>query len=281
MATLTDTHNPTERQLNFRREYQAQIHPLYSGPVHIGVIYVVGLSVIGWCVSRLQGASWEWLLVVPVFFFSNMFEWWIHKYVMHRLRDVFAVRAIYDRHTRQHHQYFTDNEPTISTVKEFRIVFFPWRVLIVLAVAGGVLGYVTGQLLNPNAGYVVFITMIGHYMVYETFHFCCHVPDNWFVRNMPFVNTIRRHHAAHHNMGIMMHINMNLTFPIADWALGTSDLNRGLLGHLFNGFDERYVKEELKPVIARFRTAKTQDERCTLDGPKLDSEEARTLATAS
>ena len=41
MAELTDTHNPTERQLDFRREYQAQIHPLYSGPVHIGVIYAV------------------------------------------------------------------------------------------------------------------------------------------------------------------------------------------------------------------------------------------------
>src|SRR4051812_18506102 len=75
---FADTHNPTERQLKFRDQYQAQIHPLYSGPVHIGVIYLVGLSVIGWCVSRLQGAGWEWLLVVPVFF-SNLFEWWIHK----------------------------------------------------------------------------------------------------------------------------------------------------------------------------------------------------------
>jgi hypothetical protein len=78
-----------------------------------------------------------------------------------------------------------------------------------------------------------------------------------------------------------MHVNMNLTFPIADWALGTSDLNRGLLGHHFNGYDERFVKEELKPIMARFRTAQTQDERCTLDGPKLDADEARTLATAS
>ena len=42
-------------------------HPLYSGPVHIGVIYVVGLSMIAWCVSRLENASWEWLLVIPVF----------------------------------------------------------------------------------------------------------------------------------------------------------------------------------------------------------------------
>ncbi|MEP7085473.1 MAG: fatty acid hydroxylase family protein, partial [Betaproteobacteria bacterium] len=93
-------------------------------------------------------------------------------------------------------------------------------------------------------------------------------------------NTIRRHHTAHHNMGIMMHCNMNLTFPVADWAMNTSDLQRGLFGHLFNGYSERHVKDELKPMIARFRTAKTQDERCTLDGPRLNAEEITTLARA-
>jgi len=267
----------TERQRKFRERYVAEISSWYNGLVHIGVMYAAGMAAIWWCASRMQGATWEWLLIIPVAIAGNFGEWALHRYVMHRLRDVYAVRAIYDRHTRNHHQYFTDNDATFHTVKEFRIVFFPWRVLAVLAIAGGAIAYVVGQLVNTNAGYVVFITMIGHYMVYETLHFFCHVPDNWFVRNMPFVNTIRRHHIAHHNMGIMMHVNMNLTFPIADWAMGTSDLRRGLLGHLLNGMDERYVKEELKPVIARFRTSETQNARCTLDGPKLEQEEIATI----
>ncbi len=270
----------TERQRKFREKYLSEISPWYHGLVHVGVMYAAGIAAIWWCVSRMQGATWEWLLIVPVAIAGNFGEWAMHKYVMHRKIDVFALRAIYDRHTRQHHQYFTDNEPTIDTVQEFRIVFFPWRVLIVLAVMGGLLGSIVGQLINANAGYVVFITMIGHYMLYETFHFCCHVKDNGFVRNMPFVNTIRRHHAAHHNMGIMMHCNMNLTFPVADWAMKTSDLKRGLIGHLFNGYSDAHLKAELKPVIARFRTSETQDQRCTLDGPKLSEDELRTLSQA-
>jgi hypothetical protein len=268
----------TDRQRAFRAKYVSEISPWYSGLLHIGVMYAAGIGAIVWCVSRMQNPTWEWLLVVPVALAGNFVEWAMHKYVMHRLIDVFALRAIYDRHTRQHHQYFTDNDHTIGSVKEFRIVFFPWRVLMVLGVAGGLLGWLTATLINPNAGYVVFITMLGHYMVYETFHFCCHVPDNAFVRKMPLINTIRRHHAAHHNMGIMMHCNMNLTFPVADWAMKTSDLNRGLLGHLFNGNSEEHVKPELKPVVARFRTAETQNERCTLDGPKLSDDELRALA---
>jgi hypothetical protein len=268
----------TERQRKFREKYLSEISPWYNGLLHIGVMYTAGIGAILWCLSRMQGATWEWLLVIPVAIAGNFAEWAMHLKVMHRLRDIYAVRAIYDRHTRQHHQYFTDNDVTIDTVKEFRIVFFPWRVLMVLAVGGGLLSIAMGYLVNPNAGYVTFITMIGHYMVYETFHYCCHVHDNWFVRNMPFINTIRRHHTAHHNLGIMMHLNMNLTFPIADWAMGTSDLDRGLLGHLFNGYSEKHVKEELKPIMARFRTSEIQETRVTLEGPKLTEEESRTLA---
>jgi len=72
-----------------------------------------------------------------------------------------------------------------------------------------------------------------------------------------------------------MHYNMNLTFPIADWFMGTSDLRRGLAGHLFNGYSNAHVKDELKPIIQRFRV---DDSRVTLDGPQLTDEELRVLA---
>ena len=265
----------SERQRRFREQYKSDISPLYSGLLHIGVMYAAGIGAIWYCLTQLQGVTWEWLIAIPVFIAGNFAEWAMHKYVMHRKIDVFALRAIYDRHTRQHHQYFTDNDITIDTIREFRIVFFPWRVLMVLGVGGLGLGLIAALLFNANAGYVVFMTMVGQYVIYETFHYCCHVHDNAFVRNMPFINTIRRHHTAHHNQGIMMHYNMNLTFPIADWFMGTSDLRRGLLGHLFNGYDERHIRDELKPIIQRFRV---DDSRVTLDGPELTDEERRVLA---
>jgi hypothetical protein len=235
----------SERQRQFREEYKAQIHPLYSGLLHVGVMYAVGITVIAWSLSQMHNATWEWLLVVPVFFFSNLFEWWIHKYVMHRLVDVWALRAIYDRHTRQHHQYFTNNEMTVDGAREFRIIFFPWRALFTFIGMGTPFAIALGWLVEANAGYVLMVTIVGQYLIYETFHYCCHVHENAFVRLCPFVNTIRRHHTAHHNQGIMMERNMNLTFPVADWFMGTSDLDRGLVGHIFNGYNTKYVKPEL------------------------------------
>jgi hypothetical protein len=39
---------------------------------------------------------------------------------------------------------------------------------------------------------------------------------------------------------------MNLTFPIMDWLLGTSDLDRGLIGHIFNGYSTKHVRKDLR-----------------------------------
>ena len=264
----------TERQRKFREKYKSNISPLYNGVLHLAVTYGVGIAGIWWCLNHIQDAGWAWLLMIPVFLFGNFVEWFMHMHVMHRRIDVYALRAIYERHTREHHQYFTDAEPTMDTTREWRIVFFPWRVLTVVGIGGVGLGYLTSLIFNANAGYIVFLTMVGYYLTYETFHYCCHVHENWFVRNMPFINTIRRHHILHHNFGIMMKYNMNLSFPIADWFMGTSDLRRGLIGHLFNGYSDKHQKEELKPIIAKFRT---DDSRVTTDGPQLTAQEQQVI----
>ncbi len=47
----------------------------------------------------------------------------------------------------------------------------------------------------------------------------------------------------------MMERNFNLTYPFADWLFKTSDLTRGVFGHLFNGYDEKYVKPHPRKII--------------------------------
>ena len=277
MTTFSKPMVMTDRQRKFREIYVSGISPFYNGIFHIGIMYGVGSLIVFYCLTQLDNPSWAWLTIIPVAIAGNFVEWTMHKYVMHRLVDVFALRAIYDRHTRQHHQYFTDTDYTIETVKEHRIVFFPLRVLIVLGVFGLLISYFAAKAINTNVGYIVYITMVSHYLIYETFHYCCHIQENWFVRNVPLVNTIRRHHAAHHNLGIMMHKNMNLTFPLADWIMGTSDLKRGLLGTLFNGFNEDHIDPNLLPIINKFREEKVQQNKVTLEGPILTNEEKEIL----
>ena len=103
MTTLSKPMIMSDRQRKFRELYVGGISPFYNGIFHIGVMYGVGSLVVFYCLTQLDNPSWAWLTIIPVALAGNFVEWAMHKFVMHRLIDVFALRAIYDRHTRQHH----------------------------------------------------------------------------------------------------------------------------------------------------------------------------------
>ncbi len=250
----------TERQAAFRAFYRPRISPWYSGVLHVAVIYAIGVA--AWCyiIPHIHRPNWiEWLVVPAVLLVCNIFEWWIHRFVMHR--PVKGFMGIYKRHTLAHHQFFTDQEPTIDGTQDFRITFFPPYALVTFIAISVPPALVLGWLWSANAGWLLLLTTVGMYMNYEFFHWCCHVKDDRIVRHLPFVNTIRRHHIAHHNQAIMMEKNMNLTYPIADWLFGTTDLKRGLLGHIFNGYDTTHVRTDLKQVRANADRSQTAGAR--------------------
>lgn len=237
----------TLRQQAFRTDFRNKIAPAYYGWAHVALIAAFGLAVIWYCARQIQAPAWYEFLVIPAAFgVANGFEWWIHRFVMHR--PVRGLMGIYKRHTLAHHQFFTDVEPTIDNARDFRIVFFPPYALVAFVAMSIVPAAILHALGLPNAALLLVITNAGLYLNYELFHYCCHVKDDRIVRHIPLVNTIRRHHIAHHNPAIMMQRNFNLTYPIADWMFGTSDLRRGLLGHVFNGYSRRFVRADLNPV---------------------------------
>ena len=237
----------SRRQAAFRADFRARIAPAYVGWVHVALIFVLGGACIWYCGRQIVRPAWYEFLVIPfAFCVSNVFEWWLHKYVMHR--PVKGFMGIYKRHVLAHHQFFTDVEPTVDNTRDFRIVFFPPYALVAFMAISVVPAFVLGSMGLANAGWLLLITNVALYLNYETFHYCCHVKDDSIVRHIPLVNSIRRHHIAHHNPAIMMERNFNLTYPVADWFFGTSDLRCGLLKHVFNGYDTRSVRTDLKRV---------------------------------
>jgi hypothetical protein len=229
------------RQAAFRAAYRERIAPAYSGLAHVALIYLIGGAALWYAARHLhQVTLLEWLVIPVTAILANIFEWFLHIRIMHRPHHLFM--GIYKRHTLAHHQFFTHDEPFHDDTRDYRIVFFPPYALIAFLVMASAGGAVLAALWSANAGLLLVCTAAGMYMNYEFFHWCCHVRDDRVLRHIPFVNTIRRHHIAHHDTSIMMTRNMNLTYPFADWLFGTSDLDRGLFGHLFNGYQTRFVK---------------------------------------
>jgi hypothetical protein len=237
----------TERQADFRREYRSRIAGWYNGYFHVLVIYAMGGTALYYYIQHIHAVQWwEWLSIPVFFLLCNIFEWAVHRYVMHRPINIRGLKAVYNRHTLNHHQFFTDSEMRFRDHADWRVTVFPPFALVTFTMMSAPPALILGLLITPNLGWLLICTTTGMYLIYEFMHFCCHVDENWFVRNCPCVNTLRRHHFAHHNSRLMMERNMNLTFPIADWMFGTSDLDRGLLGNLFNGYDTTHLRKDLR-----------------------------------
>jgi hypothetical protein len=251
----------SRRQRDYRQVYRSRIAGWYDGYVHIGVVYAIGFAALYIYIANIRDVAWwEWLTVPVVFLGCNFFEWFLHARIMHRPQTNRALRAIYVRHTLMHHQFFTQEEMRFAGQHDWRVTVFPPYALVIFILMSIPGALAVGWLVSANAAWLLMCTTTGIFLVYEFMHFCCHIEDNAFVRHCPFVNTLRRHHSAHHNQGVMMETNMNLTFPISDWLFGTSDLDRGLLGTLFNGYDESHLRTDLRrstraPAAARVQVA--------------------------
>ncbi len=89
----------------FRDAALARIPRWYSPYGHLAGTVGVGLAALAVAVARVHRVRRPELLVIPaIFVFSNLFEWWAHKNVLHRPRLLF--RVLYEKHTPLHHRLY-------------------------------------------------------------------------------------------------------------------------------------------------------------------------------
>jgi Fatty acid hydroxylase superfamily len=236
-----------ERQQRFRKAFVEATPRWYRGELHLGFTLLVTFGAIAWCWSRISGASaGEWLLAVPIVLFGNWIEWAAHRYILHR--PVPGLRMIYKRHCTVHHQFFTHHDLSYAGQKDWRALLFPPFAPLGFVLAAVPPALLLGMLVSRNAAYITVLTMAAYYLLYEGLHTLSHLEDEdhpW-LKHVPLVNTVRRMHYMHHVLGFMQTRNFNLTFPICDALFGTSDLDRGLLGTLFNGASHAHMRQGLR-----------------------------------
>jgi hypothetical protein len=236
-----------ERQQFFRKEYREKTPPWYRGEMHLAFTLLVTGGTLVWCWAHMtHPRPWEWLLALPIALFGNWVEWAGHRYIMHR--PVRGLTMIYKRHCTVHHQFFTHHDLTYSGQRDWRALLFPPFAPVAFLLAVVPVALIVAALVSANAGYIVVMTMAGYYLLYEGLHTLSHFEDKDYpwLKHVPLLNTVRRMHYIHHVLGFMQTRNFNLTFPICDALFGTSDLDRGLIGTLFNGASHAHMKRELR-----------------------------------
>jgi hypothetical protein len=193
-----------------RAEFVAKIPSWYSGWAHFAVVNLATLAIIGTCVMAVHGARWyEWALAPGFFVFANFFEWWVHRGPMHHRRP--GARLLFERHTLTHHAFFHPENMAYGSSKELVYVLFPaWVVpMFLLLVSPFVI--LLGIYVSQNLALIFLASVFAYYLVYEWFHTMHHIPGS----------RTGSHHRRHHDPKRMTTGNFNVSFPLADWVLGT------------------------------------------------------------
>jgi hypothetical protein len=212
----------TSSVASFREAYRAEhIGASYSGFLHFAFTSVGSLAVIALAASQVKSPTWLEMLAVPVtFLFANFTEYRGHKGPMHH--KVAALSLLFERHTRQHHRYFTHETMAYESPRDFKMVLFPPIMLLFFlgAVASpvAVLLFLTT---TRNVACLYVVTAVGYFLTYEWLHLCHHTPPDGPLGNVGVLRRLRAHHQAHHDPARMTSGNFNITFPICDWLFGT------------------------------------------------------------
>lgn len=204
----------------FRDEYRAGVAPGYRGQVHAAIVLSIGLGGMGLAVFRwgVPGLGSAWVAVATLLF-ANFVIYGIHRWLGHRLVPI--AKLFYQRHTREHHRFFSPKAVAFESYRDLRVVLFPWPLMVVvsLAAAGTAWG---AELLGKGAwSTALYCAVVGYYLAYEVIHFCDHLPEGHPVTRLPGLRYMRMHHRAHHAARVMHTKNFNIVFPLADLVLGT------------------------------------------------------------
>ena len=210
----------------YREEYRREhVPPHYQGWLHLAFTFGVGGLALAGCVLRLeQPTALEWLTVPLTFLYANLAEYWGHRGPMHHRRR--GLGLVYERHTRQHHRFFTDQDMPIDGLRDLRAVLFPPVLMTFFIVAFALpAALLLDWLATPDVAWLFVATSLAYFLNYEFLHLAYHLPASHPLARLPLVGRLKRLHQAHHDPRLMARCNFNITYPIGDTLFGT--LHRG------------------------------------------------------
>lgn len=217
-----DAAHDTDGLRDFREQYRRLHVPRgYRGGRHLFFTFGVGGAALVACLMQLdQVRPLEWLAVPLTALYANLAEYFGHRGPMHHRRR--GLGLVFERHTRQHHRFFTDTSMPVDTLQDLHAVLFP-PVLMTFFLAAFALpaALLLAVLVSPNVAWLFGATSLAYFLNYEFLHLAYHLPPRYAVARWPLVGRLKRLHQAHHDPRLMTRHNFNISYPLGDWLFGT------------------------------------------------------------
>ncbi len=162
--------------------------------------------------------TWSAVGFVLGIIFASLFEWTLHRFVMHK--PVGPFRYPFEAHALIHHQIFkADHTYHLINPKDKKTIPMAWwngPVLVACCQVPFIIAAIIWEKWALVVGASVSCTL--YYAAYEYIHWCMHLPKRRIVERSGLYFRLNGHHLLHHRY---MHKNFNVVLPLADLLLGT------------------------------------------------------------
>lgn len=208
---------------NFRQYFRSEIIPRsYSGKAHC----IISFSAIISCIIffALKVKEIPFTHIVSIIFceliLGNLFVYVFHRYPLHK--KIIPFQKFFQIHSSWHHQFFTEKDVTYKDTRDFFIVFFPlWSSLLTSFIFTPTFYFLLTNWLPQSYAALWSLMIPSYFLLYETFHYICHVDDHSILMKVSYFRFIREHHRWHHKKSLMTQTNFNIVFPLFDFIFGT------------------------------------------------------------
>lgn len=207
--------------LAYREKYrEREIGPNYHGWLHFAFTSAGSLTVIAIAIANVKSPTPLEMLTVPAtFLFANFAEYFGHRGPMHHAYG----RLLFQRHTREHHHFFTHEAMAYESARDFKMVLFPPEMLFFfLGVIAAPIAAILFAVATHDVAWLFVTTAMSYFLTYEWLHFAYHLGEGSPLGRLRIFRVLRRHHEAHHDKAKMSRFNFNITFPIADVIFRTN-----------------------------------------------------------
>ena len=203
-----------------RKTIRQAIPRFYNVYLFFGLTNLIAWGAVTWAFSGLSQVTWwEWLFLPIIFLTLNYGEYYLHQGPMHQASK--GSRLLFNRHTRQHHRYFTHETMDIEDSREAYLILFPPWAIIMLLLFASLAGWIVSLFSTDNIALLFFGSLMSYYIIYEWMHLICHLQGKGILAGNSVVTRISSHHTRHHNPAVMTKGNFNFAFPVFDWLFKT------------------------------------------------------------
>ena len=153
------------------------------------------------------------LTILLCVLWCSICEWLLHKYMMHNA--LFGFQYPYEAHAKIHHTTFkADDTYQLQNEEDKNTIPMAWWNSFAIALMASVPLIILGW----KYFFMNYIVAMCYYGVYETLHWCMHLPKRRKVEYSTWYRKLNGHHILHHRY---TNRNYNVVLPFADLIFGT------------------------------------------------------------